>query len=95
MFPFFQRKPSTNTDQTATPNPFDPLPHAILATALIAEHKLDSSLGWSKKAHEALMAGDLHKHNSLLVLAMNTAQEAIALMESADLLHEEILNLGE
>jgi hypothetical protein len=95
MFSFFQRK---LTAQTFEPGSYDmsaPIPAAIAVTASIIERKLDSCRDWSNEARRALIAGDLRKHNGFLVLARKTAEEAIALMESADLLHEEILNLAE
>lgn len=95
MFSFFERQPTAQTFEPASYDMSDPLPAAIAVTADIVERKLDKSRGWTRKARTALKTGDLRKYNGFLVLARKTAEEAIALMESADLLHEEILNLAE
>lgn len=92
MFSFFERKPPAQTFEPASYDMSEPIPAAIAVTATIIEYKLDKIRDRTRKARAALMAGDLRKHNDFLFLARKTAAEAIALMESADLLHEEILN---
>jgi hypothetical protein len=92
MFSFFERKPSAQTFEPASYDMSEPIPAAIAVTASIIERKLDKSRDWTRQARTALKTGDLRKYTGFLVLARKTADEAIALMESADLLHEEILN---
>ena len=93
MFSFFERK------QTAEPVELDdvydlanPLPSAILVTASIIEDKLDESVYWTRQARDALKAGHLQAVNGFLSVAKQVGEEAVALMESATLLHEENLN---
>jgi phage shock protein A len=95
MFSFFERKPPAQTFEPASYDMAEPIPAAIAVTADIIERKLDKSRSWTRKARTALKTGDLHKYAGFLVLARKTAEEAVALMESADLLHEEILNQAE
>lgn len=92
MFSFFERKPQGQTFEPVSYDMSEPIPAAIAVTAAIIERKLDQSRGWTRKARTALKTGDLRKYTGFLVIARKTADEAIALMESADLLHEEILN---
>lgn len=92
MFSFFDRKPPAETFEPASYDMSEPIPAAIAVTADIIERKLDKSRDWTRAARTALKAGDLDKYIGLLVIARKTAEEAIALMESADLLREEILN---
>ena len=70
----------------------NPIPSAIVVIFSIVESKLDASQHWVRQAHDALKAGHLQKWNGFLCLAKKSAEQAVALMESADLLHEETLN---
>ncbi|MCC7250442.1 hypothetical protein [Hyphomicrobium sp.] len=92
MFSFFDRKPPAQTFEPASYDMSEPIPAAIAATATIIERKLDKSRSWTRKARAALKSGDLHRYSGLLVIAKAEAEEAVALIESADLLREEILN---
>jgi len=92
MFSFFERKQPAETFEPDVCDLSEPIPSAIVVTASIIDSKLDACRDWNHKARIALKAGDLHKHNGFLCLAKKSAEQAIALMESADLLREEILN---
>ena len=92
MFSFFERKPAGGKSQTGTYDLTAPLPRAIAATADVIENRLNRSRHWASEARTALNMGDLDKYIAFLVLAQKEAEKATALMESADLLREEILN---
>src|SRR5690606_4777684 len=92
MFSVFERKPAGDKFQTGAYDLAAPLPRAIAVTADLIDRKRDRSRHWASEARDALNTGDLGKYMGFLVLARKTAEEAAALMESADLLHEEILN---
>lgn len=90
---FFERKQATETVELDDVYDLaNPIPSAIVVTFSIVESKLDASQHCARQAHDALKAGDLQKWNGFLCLAKKSAEQAVALMESADLLHEEILN---
>ena len=90
---FFERKqPAETVDLDDVYDLANPIPSAIAVTFSIVESKLDASQHWTRQARDALKAGHLQKWNGFLCLAKKSAAEAVALMESADLLHEEILN---
>lgn len=92
MFSFFERNPTAETTEPAGYDMSDPIPSAIATTFTIIECKLDKSRDWARRARAGLQRGDLHQHIGLLNLAKAEALEAAALMESADLLREELLN---
>ena len=92
MFSFFQRQPPAETFEPASYDMSAPIPAAIAVTAAIIERKLDKSRDWTREARTALKVGDLDKYIGLLVVAKAEIEEVAALMESADLLREEILN---
>lgn len=92
MFSFFERKPPAETFEPASYDMSEPIPAAIAVTATIIERKLDKSRSWTRKARTALKTGDIHRYISALVIAKAELEEVAALMESADLLREEILN---
>jgi hypothetical protein len=90
---FFERKQATETVELDDVYDLaNPIPSAIVVTFSIVESKLDASQHWARQAHDALKAGDLQKWNGFLCLAKKSAEQAVALMESAGLLHEETLN---
>ena len=93
MFSFFNRKQAAEVVELDDVYDLaNPLPSAIIVTASLIEQKLEKSRHWTRHARMALKAGDLQKGNGFLFLAKKIGEEAVALMESADLLHEEILN---
>lgn len=92
MFSFFDRKPSDQTFEPVSYDMSEPIPAAIAVTAAIIERKLDKGRDWTRKARTALKTGELDRYIGLLVIAKAELEEVAALMESADLLREEILN---
>ena len=92
MFSFFERKPAAEPSNIVTHDMSEPIPAAIAVTAAIIERKLDKSRDWARKARTSLNSGDLQQHMGFLALAQAEAEEAAALIQSAGLLHEEILN---
>jgi len=92
MFSFFERKPAAEPSKIVAHDMSEPIPAAIAVMAAIIERKLDKSCDWARKARASLKHGDLQQHMGFLALAKAEADEAAALIESADLLHEEILN---
>lgn len=92
MFSFFHRKQSNNpAELDDVYDMTSPIPAAIVVTCSIVEGKLDHSQLCTRLAHRALKAGDLRNCNDFLCEARTTAEEAVALMLSADVLHKEIL----
>ncbi|MFN3624931.1 MAG: hypothetical protein ACK4TP_12815 [Hyphomicrobium sp.] len=89
MFSIFERTTS-DLFETVTYDLDEPIPSAIAVTSDFIERKLDISRGWVREARAALQTGDLQKHNGFLRLAKSAAEEAAVLIESADLLFDDI-----